>query len=174
MKEKKKPYYYDLKRYETIRFNHSVEFIKAFRIYNSKCPKIRKMFAKLKMKFLSEMYGIEISPDVKIGKGLYIGHGYNITINPQTIIGENVNIHKGVTIGQENRGTRKGAPTIGNFVWCGVNSTIVGNIKIGNNVLIAPNTYVNGDVPDNCIVLGNPHKVFPNEKATEGYINHTV
>lgn len=174
MKEKKKPYYYDLKRYGTVRFNHSVEFIKAFRIYNSKCLKIRKVFAKLKMKFLSELYGIEISPHVKIGKGLYIGHGYNITINPNTIIGENVNIHKGVTIGQENRGERKGVPTIGNFVWIGVNSTIVGNIKIGNNVLIAPNTYVNGDVPDNSVVLGNPCKIIPRENATEGYINAIV
>lgn len=46
-----------------------------------------------------------------------------MAINPQTIIGENCNIHKGVTIGQENRGIRKGTPVIGNEVWIGINAT---------------------------------------------------
>lgn len=62
--------------------------------------------------------------------GLYIGHPYNITINSEVVIGENVNIHKGVTIGQENRGKRKGCPVIGNKVWIGVNATIVGAVMV--------------------------------------------
>ena len=64
------------------------------------------------------------------GGGLYIGHPYNITINSEVVIGENVNIHKGVTIGQENRGKRKGCPVIGNKVWIGVNATIVGAVMV--------------------------------------------
>lgn len=115
---------------------------------------------------------IEIGAKTKIGKGLYIGHPYCITINPDAVIGSNVNIHKGVTIGQENRGTRKGAPTIGDYVWIGVNVTIVGGIKIGNDVLIAPNAYVNCDVPDHCVVFGNPCIIKHRENATEGYINN--
>lgn len=103
--------------------------------------------------------------------GLYIGHPYCITINPHTVIGKNVNIHKGVTIGQENRGKRKGAPTIGDEVWIGVNATIVGNITIGNDVLIAPNTYVNSDIPSHSIVYGNPCLIKYKENATLGYIN---
>lgn len=51
---------------------------------------------------------------------------------------ENCNIHKGVTIGQENRGKRKGTPVIGDEVWIGINATIVGKISIGSDVLIAP------------------------------------
>ena len=51
---------------------------------------------------------------------------------------------------------------------------IVGKINIGNNVLIAPNAYVNFDIPDNSVVTGNPAKVYPNENATEGYINNRV
>jgi serine O-acetyltransferase len=94
--------------------------------------------------------------------------------NPGTVIGSNVNIHKGLTIGQENRGKRKGAPIIGDCVWIGVNATIVGNIHIGNDVLIAPNSYVNFDVPDHSIVIGNPAKLVHRENATEGYINHRV
>lgn len=85
-----------------------------------------------------------------------------------------MNIHKGVTIGQENRGKRKGSPTIGDFVWIGVNSTLVGNINIGNNVLVSPNSFVNFDVPDNSIVIGNPGKIFYNDNATTGYINRSV
>lgn len=104
--------------------------------------------------------------------GLYIGHPYCITINPQSVIGENCNIHKGVTIGQENRGTRKGVPIIGNRVWIGVNATVIGKITIGNDVLIAPNSYVNFDVPPHSIVIGNPGNVIFRENATEGYINN--
>lgn len=115
---------------------------------------------------------IEISTKCRIGGGLYIGHAYCITINVAAQIDENCNIHKGVTIGQENRGKRSGCPIIGNEVWIGVNSTIVGNIKIGNDVLIAPNSFVNCDVPDHSIVIGNPCIIKHRENATEGYINN--
>lgn len=47
----------------------------------------------------------------------FYGHAFGITINEQAVIGKNCNIHKGATIGQENRGKRKGAPTIGDNVW---------------------------------------------------------
>lgn len=83
-------------------------------------------------------------------------------------------ISKGVTIGQENRGKRKGTPCIGNNVWIGVNATIVGNVVIGNDVLIAPNTYINCDIPDHSIVFGNPCIVKHADDATKDYINHAV
>ena len=54
----------------------------------------------------------------------------------------------------------------------GVNSTIVGNITIGDDVLIAPNSYVNFDVPPHSIVIGNPGKIIHREKATQDYINN--
>lgn len=119
-------------------------------------------------------YKCEIPYQVNIGRGLYIGHPYCITINPKVIIGINCNIHKGVTLGQENRGKRKGAPVIGDFVWIGVNATIVGGVKIGNDVLIAPNTFVNIDIPDHSIVFGNPCIIKHKDNATEGYINNIV
>lgn len=117
---------------------------------------------------------VEISLDCQIGGGLYLGHAYCITINPEAKIGQNCNIHKGVTIGQENRGVRKGVPTIGDDVWIGINSTIVGNIVIENDVLIAPNTYVNCDVPMHSVVYGNPCVIKHRENATQGYINRRI
>ncbi len=119
-------------------------------------------------------YKCEISTSSRIGAGLYIGHPYCITINPAVTIGRNCNIHKGVTIGQENRGRRKGVPVIGDKVWMGVNSTIVGKITVGDDVLIAPNTYVNCDIPSHSVVFGNPCIIKPRENATEGYINNTI
>ena len=89
-------------------------------------------------------------------------------------IGENCNLHKGVTIGQENRGPRQGAPKIGNSVWIGVNATVVGNIRIGDDVLIAPNSFVNCDVPSHSVVFGNPCIIKHKENATEDYINCKV
>jgi serine O-acetyltransferase len=119
-------------------------------------------------------YGLEISRDVSIESGLYLGHAYNITINPNAVLGSNVNIHKGVTIGQENRGKRQGSPKIGNKVWIGINSTIVGKITIGNDVLVAPNSYVNIDIPSHSIVVGNPCRIISSRNATLKYIINTI
>ena len=65
------------------------------------------LFKKEKEKWTIEIYGRS-----NIGRGLYLGHAFGITINSEVVIGSNCNIHKGVTIGQENRGLRKGVPTI--------------------------------------------------------------
>lgn len=114
---------------------------------------------------------IEMSSDISIGGGVYFGHPFCITINSKTIIGCNCNIHKGVTIGQENRGKRKGTPVIGNEVWIGINATIVGAVKIGDDVLIAPNSYVNCDVPSHSVVYGSPCIIKPARHATIDYIS---
>ena len=72
------------------------------------------------------------------------------------------------------RGKRRGAPTIGDKVYIGINSTIIGKVNIGNDVLIAPNTFVNCDVPSHSIVLGNPCKIIHRDNATEDFINFKV
>ena len=76
----------------------------------------------------------------------------------------------GVTIGRDIRGKRKGVPIIGNRVAIRANSTVVGNIKIGDDVLIAPNTFVNFDVPSNSIVIGNPAKIIFRDNASDGHV----
>ena len=118
--------------------------------------------------------GLEISANHQIGGGIYIGHAYNITINGKAKIGRNCNIHKGIVIGQTNRGSHKGVPTIGNEVWIGINAAIVGGITIGDDVLIAPNSFVNVDVPSHSVVFGNPCIIKHRDWATEGYINHIL
>ena len=125
-------------------------------------------------KLIKRRMNVELFGKTDIGRGLYIGHPYGITINSDVVIGKNCNIHKGVLIGQENRGSRKGTPIIGNCVWIGVNAAIVGKVNIGDDVLIAPNSYVNCDVPSHSVVFGNPCIIKHKDNATEGYINNKV
>ncbi|MGK4569184.1 serine O-acetyltransferase [Flavobacterium sp. 3HN19-14] len=130
------------------------------------------LFFRLMKRRYGYKYGFQILPKTSIGEGFYIGHFGTIIINENAVIGKNCNISPGVTIGETNRGSKKGVPVIGDKVWMGTNCVIVGNIKIGTNVLIAPNAFVNFDVPDNSLVIGNPAEVFPKENATEGYIEN--
>lgn len=151
-----------------------LKYIIYLRKYQNSKLKIAKLYYKIKIKKQSLKTKIQIYPRTKIGEGFYIGHLGRLIINPDAILGKNVNIATGVTIGQESRGKRKGSPTIGDNVWIGTNSVIVGNVKIGNNVLIAPLSFVNFDVPSNSIVIGNPGKIIPNLHATENYINNKI
>lgn len=118
--------------------------------------KILFLIAKIFLRQMSYKYGIDMYSSTVIGKGFYIGHFGGIVINGGVVFGENVNISQGVTIGKINEGRIKGNPEIGNNVWIGANSVLVGGIKIGNNVSIAPCTFVNFDVPDYSLVMGSP------------------
>lgn len=129
-----------------------------------------KLIHLIVLRILRRINNVEFPASLQCGPGLFLGHPYCITINPNVIIGSHVNIHKGVTIGQENRGRRKGTPVIGNNVWIGVNATVVGKIKIGDDVMIAPNSLVNCDVPSHSLVIGNPCIIKHRDNATEGYL----
>lgn len=150
--------------------DHGLRFVWLLR----KCQESKNPIWRIARSRMSKKYGLEIVNGGGIAPGLYLGHPYNITVNPAAKIGSNVNLHKGVTIGQENRGSRKGAPTIGESVWIGANSSVVGSVVIGNDVLIAPNSYVNCNVPDHSIVLGNPCKIIYKKNATKDYVNRKV
>ena len=151
-----------------------IQYLCVLRKWQSCKSRLLKIYYRLKLRKLSHKSQIQIPPTAKIGEGFYIGHCGRIIINPKAVIGKNVNIATGVTIGQENRGKRAGVPTIGDNCWIGTNSVIVGNVTIGSDVLIAPLTFVNFDVPDHSIVIGNPAKIIHRENATAGYINRTV
>ena len=153
------------------------KYVKRFLLYFRLCKNfggILGKYCRWNYWRIAERHGLEIDWNTQIGNGFFINHAYNITINPKAIIGENCNIHKGVLIGQENRGKREGAPVIGNRVWIGINAAIVGNVTIGDDVLIAPNSYVNCDVPSHSVVFGNPCIIKHRNNATVGYINRTV
>ncbi|MBK8852990.1 MAG: serine acetyltransferase [Saprospiraceae bacterium] len=119
-------------------------------------------------------YGFQISSNAVIGPGLYIGHFGTVIVSAGAVIGKNCNLSPGVTIGRDHRGKRRGAPTIGDSVWIGTNAVLVGKIEIGSDILIAPNSFVNFDIPDHSIVIGNPGKIIPKSDATSGYVNNRI
>lgn len=151
-----------------------IKYLYVFRKAKESSNIFSRIYYKLKLRRISMKSQIQIPVGTEIGEGFYIGHSGRIIINPDAILGKNINIATGVTIGQENRGKRKGSPIIGDNCWIGTNAVIVGNIKIGSDVLIAPLSYVNFDIPDHSIVIGNPARIIHRENATEGYIDRTV
>lgn len=117
---------------------------------------------------------IQVPIGTKIGPGLRILHFGTIVVNPNTIIGRNFNIAQGCLVGCAE-GKRAGTPTLGNNVVMGANSIIIGGVHIGNDVLLAPGAFVNFDVPDNSIVIGNPGKIIPRDSSpTAKYIVYPV
>jgi len=175
LKEKWLLAYSDMSRHK-IPGNKFISFLKKWSVPGCKYMILwrfadRGGFWKIIMRHYSIKYGYQIPIGTRIGKGFYIGHFGAIVINHDVSIGEHCNIAQNVTIGMENRGKRKGTPKIGNRVWIGAGSVIVGKITIGDDVLIAPNAYVNCDVPSHSVVLGNPCIIRHKENATENYIN---
>lgn len=151
-----------------------LRYIALFRKANTCRFSLLKLFYTVKLKRMSFKTHIQIPARTAIGEGFYIGHSGRVIIHPDARLGKNINVGTGVTIGYENRGQRMGAPTLEGNCWIGTNAVVVGNITIGEDVLIAPLTFVNFDVPAHSIVIGNPAKIIHKENATEGYINNKV
>lgn len=164
------PYRFGIRSFIQIAISHQIRYMRLWRKANNKMTLLRR----LRLKRYANKYGLEISPTAHIGKGVYLGHPYNITIGAGAIIGNNVNLHKGCTLGRENRGKREGSPIIGDCVSVGINATVVGRVRIGDDVLIAPNTFVNFDVPSHSVVVGNPGVIHHRDNAVERYIAFTV
>ena len=103
--------------------------------------------------------GIEIHPGATIGKRLFIDHGMGVVIGETAIIGDDVTIYHGVTLGGTGKDTGKRHPTVGNNVMIGAGSLILGNITIEDNVKIGAGTVVLKDVPKNNTIVGIPGKI---------------
>lgn len=144
--------------------------IQLYRLFQCNKGTILGKFYKWRLLELEKKTGIHFESNPNIGKGLIIGHWGRIIFNGEVKFGDNIFITHGVTIGRDIRGKRKGVPSIGNRVCIRANSTVVGNITIGDDVLIAPNTFVNFDVPSHSVVVGNPASIHHKENATEGHI----
>lgn len=103
--------------------------------------------------------GIEIHPAAKIGKGFFIDHGMGVVIGETAIIGDNVTLFQGVTLGGTGKERGKRHPTLGNNVVAGTGAKILGNITIGDNVLVGANAVVIKSVPPDSTVVGIPGRI---------------
>ncbi|MHC1684251.1 MAG: serine O-acetyltransferase EpsC [Clostridiaceae bacterium] len=104
--------------------------------------------------------GIEIHPGAQIGKGLFIDHGMGVVIGETAIVGDNVVLFHGVTLGGTGKEKGKRHPTVGNNVIIGSGSKILGNVTIGNNVKVGANAVVLRDVPDDSTAVGVPARII--------------
>lgn len=103
--------------------------------------------------------GIEIHPAAVIGNGLFIDHGMGVVIGETSIIGDDVTLYQGVTLGGTGKEKGKRHPTLGNNVVIGAGAKVLGNITIGDNSYIGSNAVVIKDVPQNSTVVGVPGRI---------------
>lgn len=103
--------------------------------------------------------GIEIHPGARIGKGLFIDHGSGVIIGETTIIGDNVTLYQGVTLGGTGKEKGKRHPTLKDNVMVSAGAKILGSFTIGENSKIGAGSVVLEEVPPNCTVVGVPGRV---------------
>lgn len=124
-----------------------------------------RLIARFLSQFARWLTGIEIHPGAQIGKRLFIDHGMGVVVGETTIIGDEVTIYQGVTLGGTGKEQGKRHPTIGNGVVIGAGSRVLGNIHIGNNSRIGAGSVVLRSIPDDSTVVGVPgHIIFRNGK----------
>jgi serine O-acetyltransferase len=129
--------------------------------------RVAHAFYKIKLFFLARFIsqigrfftGIEIHPGALIGKRFFIDHGLGVVIGETAIIGDDVLLYQGSTLGGTGIVQGKRHPTIGNNVVIGAGAKVLGNIVIGNNSYIGANAVVVKDVPANSTVVGVPGRI---------------
>ena len=114
--------------------------------------------------------GISIPVECEIGEGLYIGHFGTIILPREGRIGHNCSVAQNVAIGASGKGASRGAPTIGNRVFIGAHSVIVGGLQIGEDAMICAGSVVTRSVAPRAVVVGNPARVV----SFEGSFDHVV
>ncbi|MBI3306567.1 MAG: serine O-acetyltransferase [Candidatus Omnitrophica bacterium] len=128
-------------------------------LYRLRIPFVPRLLSQL-VRFFT---GVEIHPGATIGPGLFIDHGMGVVIGETSIVGANVTLYQGVTLG--GTGTQRGKrhPTLGDNVVVGAGAKVLGNIRLGNNVKVGAGSVVVHPVPDHCTVVGVPAEIVRKE-----------
>lgn len=128
---------------------------RAYWCYNKKLFFLARMISQRAAK----KTGIEIHPAAKIGKRFFIDHGTGVVIGETAIIGDDVTIYQGVTLGGTGHDTGKRHPTIGNNVLIGAGAKVLGPFTVGDNTNIAAGAVVLNEIPPNSTAVGVPARV---------------
>lgn len=102
---------------------------------------------------------IEIHPGAEIGRSVFIDHGTGVVIGETAVVGDNVTIYQGVTLGGTGKDKGKRHPTIGNNVLIGAGAKVLGPFKVGDNAKIAANAVVLEEIPPNSTAVGVPARI---------------
>jgi serine O-acetyltransferase len=123
--------------------------------------------ARMVSQFSRSVTGVEIHPGAQIGRRLFIDHGMGVVIGETAVIGDDVLLYQGVTLGGTGKITGKRHPTIGNGVVIGTGASILGNIQIGDFVKVGAGSVVVRSVPAHSTVVGVPGRVVRGVDAVE-------
>ena len=116
--------------------------------------------------------GIEIHPAARIGRRFFIDHGMGVVIGETTIIGDDVLIYQGETLGGTGNEHGKRHPTLGNNIVVGSGAKVLGNIEIGSNSRIGAGSVVVDSVPENSTVVGIPGRIVRQKLLIQGQLMH--
>lgn len=130
------------------RFNHRLWHTKGF-----------KLVARLGSQFTRSLTGVEIHPGATIGRRVFIDHGMGVVIGETAVVGNDVTMFHGVTLGGRSMTHGKRHPTIGDGVVIGAGAKVLGAIWVGDHSQIGANAVVVKDVPDGAVAVGVPAKV---------------
>jgi len=148
---------------EALLFSPGLHAILMQRISHRLYLKGNFMMARAVNYFARWLTGADVHPGATIGRGFFIDHATGVVIGETSVIGDNVSIYQGVTLGGVSTSKGKRHPTLGDNVVVGAHATILGAIHIGDNVRIGAGSVVIKDVPPNCTVVGIPGKVVKKE-----------
>ncbi len=116
-------------------------------------------FARLISQRTARKTNIEIHPGATIGRRLFIDHGTGVVIGETAVIGDDVTLYQGVTLGGTGKDVGKRHPTVGSGVMIGAGAKVLGPFSIGNNTKIAAGSLVLHEIPENCTAVGAPARV---------------
>ena len=138
------------------RFHTGLQAVSMYRLSHKLWLEGKKLEAREVNYVAHQITGCDIHPGATIGKRFFVDHATGVVIGETAIVGDDVMIYQGVTLGGVSTSKGKRHPTIGNHVVIGANASVLGNITIGNNVRIGAGSVVLKDVPDDCTVVGVP------------------
>jgi len=145
---------------QPILFFKGYQAVQAYRIGHWLWTKGRRDMAYFVQMRVSEVFGVDIHPNARIGKGIMIDHAHSIVIGETAVVGDNVSMLHSVTLGGTGKEDGDRHPKIGNGVMIGAGAKVLGNIVVGDCSRIAAGSVVLQDVPERKTVAGVPAKVI--------------
>lgn len=156
---------------EPLIFFKGFQALQAYRIAHCLWRRGRRDFAYFLQMRISEMFSIDIHPAARIGKGLMIDHGHSIVIGETAVVGDNVSMLHGVTLGGTGKCEGDRHPKIGDGVLIGAGAKVLGNISVGKCSRIASGSVVLKDVPPRSTVAGVPARVVGEAGCSQPSVN---
>jgi serine O-acetyltransferase len=134
----------------------------AHRLWSWRLFTAARVYAQL-VRFLT---GVEIHPAATIGRRLFIDHGMGVVIGETAVVGDDVLIYHGVTLGGTSSARERRHPTIGDRVVIGAGASVLGPVTIGHDSIIGAKAVVVTDAPPNSVLTGIPARVRPRARPT--------